>query len=110
MRLMWVLIVWLLRNRRSAISPLVRPRAISPRISTSRWVRPSGGSGEAAAGGGAGGGGGGPGGGRGGDRGRSAEQRGGHARVEHGQPAGRGSQRLRDVGAVGVLGEVAARA
>jgi hypothetical protein len=45
MRLMWVLIVWLLRNRRSAISPLVRPWAIRLRISTSRWVRPSGGSG-----------------------------------------------------------------
>jgi hypothetical protein len=37
------LIVWLLRNSRSAISPLARPWAIKLRISTSRWVRPSGG-------------------------------------------------------------------
>src|ERR1700689_5337544 len=44
-RLMWVLTVWLLRNSRSAISGLVRPWAIRPRISTSRWVSPSGGSG-----------------------------------------------------------------
>src|ERR1700689_5824513 len=44
-RLMWVLIVWLLRNSRSALSGLVSPWAIRPRISTSRWVRPSGGSG-----------------------------------------------------------------
>src|SRR6202046_1658967 len=45
---MWVLTVWLLRNSRSAISGLVSPWAIRPRISTSRWVRPSGGSGAGA--------------------------------------------------------------
>ena len=39
--------------------------------------------------------------GRSSSRRRGGEQRGVHARVEHGQPAGRGSQRPRDVGTVG---------
>src|ERR1035441_10870928 len=49
-RLMWVLIVWLLRYKRPAISGLVSPRAMRPRISTSRWVRPSGGAGRGGSG------------------------------------------------------------
>ncbi len=46
-RLMCVLTVWLLRNKRAAISGLVSPWAMSARISASRCVSPSGGAGQA---------------------------------------------------------------
>src|SRR5258707_11531504 len=90
-RLMWVLTVWLLRNRCAAISGLVIPRAMRVRISISRCVRPSG-PGGASAGAGFG-------------AVAAAARRVACARIDDRQTPCSGVQSLGDAGAGGVLGE-----
>ena len=91
---MWVLTVASVTKSRPAIWVLVRPAAIRARTSASRVVSPSG-SGAAAAG-------------RDGAVCRcGGEQSGVHGGVEDGLPGGGGVQGAGDLGAAGVLGEVA---
>ncbi len=95
MRLMWDLTVWLLRQSCWAISGLVRPCGDEGQ-DLGFALGEAVGQGARAGGGGRGRGGGG------------GQQRVVHAGIEHGQPGHGGLQGPGDVGAVGVLGHVAA--